>query len=54
MSRYRGEKGRIEESLKDDRQIIAAKEILKNKEWYSRFLLLQTELQQVNSENKKE
>ncbi|MBM4166545.1 MAG: S41 family peptidase [Ignavibacteria bacterium] len=54
MSRYRGEKGRIEESLKDDNQIAAAKEILRNKELYSHFLFPQTELHQVHKENKKE
>lgn len=54
MSRYRGEKGRIEFSLKDDEQVLAAVGILKSKEVYSRLLSPQIQEAKANEGKKKE
>jgi len=53
MSRYRGEKGRIEFSLKDDEQVLAAVGILKSKEVYSRLLSPQIQEAKANEGKKK-
>jgi len=54
MSRYRGEKGRIEFSLKDDEQVLAAVGILKSKEAYNRLLSPQIQEAKANEGKKKE
>ena len=53
MSRYRGEKGRIEFSLKDDEQVLAAVGILKSKEAYNRLLSPQIQEAKANEGKKK-
>ncbi|MBS4027928.1 MAG: S41 family peptidase, partial [Ignavibacteriales bacterium] len=54
MSRYRGEKGRIEVSLKDDEQVNVAIGVLKNKERYDSLLTPHIQEAKVNDEKKKE